>query len=121
MSNLLIGVVMTILVLIVLGLIVGYSLLVERLAARRPKSAQEETPSAQETPPPPSLMDVLMSRLFGSAGPIASIATEQRSYAVERSAEPSGTAPSEPVPDLAEQLAVKRQLLLLPTIIKFAG
>jgi hypothetical protein len=38
MSNLLIGLVMTALVLLTIGAIVGYSLWMERLEARRPKS-----------------------------------------------------------------------------------
>jgi hypothetical protein len=46
-----------------------------------------------------------MSRFLGAAGPVEPNGTEQRSYAAERSTEPSGTQPSEPVPDLAEQLA----------------
>lgn len=59
---------------------------------------------------PPSL--TLISRLFGSLGPAEPSATELRSYAVERSAEPSGTQPSEPVLDLLEQLAALDDALL---------
>jgi hypothetical protein len=121
MSNLLIGLVMTILVLAILGLIVGYSLFVERLGARRPKSAQAPTREETHPPPAPTLLDLIMSRLFGAAGPIEPIEREQRSYAMEHGAEPSGTVPSEPVPDLAEQLAALDDDALLDILARLPG
>jgi len=82
MSNLWIGVVMTILVLLVLGFIVGYSLLTERLAARRPKREEKEPARPVHSRPiaeapaeiTPSLTSLIMSRLLGSAGAIEAVA-----------------------------------------------
>lgn len=78
MSNLLIGLVMTLLVLATVGAIVGYSLWVERLEARRPKSeeapAREATHAPAEAPAESSLTrqiaGLIMSRVLGPAGPI---------------------------------------------------
>jgi hypothetical protein len=115
MEYFLIGLAMSVLIAVVLGGIVGYSLLMERLAARhpRPKSEsdgrQEATRAATSpAPSPPTLAERagahIMSRFLGAAGPVEPIATEQRSYAVERPREQPGTVAGELVPELLEQL-----------------
>jgi hypothetical protein len=108
MEYFLIGLAMSVLIAVVLGLIVGYSLLMERLAARRPKSEAhpvisraigEATPTTR-----PTLIDLIMSPFLGPAGEVEPIATEQRSYAVEQRREQMGTEDGNDVPDLAELL-----------------
>jgi predicted outer membrane lipoprotein len=89
----------------------------------RPKSEREE-----ETQPPPTqapmmshLVALIMSYVFGSAGPIEPVGTEQRSDAVERSTEPRVTQPAEPVPDLMEQLATLTDDELLDILARLPG
>lgn len=86
----------------------------------RPKS---ETPAQEENhaPPSPRLVEYVMSYLLGAAGPIEPVGTEQRSDAVERRAEPSGTPATEPVPDLVEQLAALDDDALLDILALLPG
>lgn len=85
MEYFLIGLAMSLLVAVVLGLIVAYSLCMERLAARRPKSSPEPEEATHAAPsrivsrplgdtPAPSITDLIssfiMSRFLGAAGPI---------------------------------------------------
>jgi hypothetical protein len=121
MSNLLIGAIMTALVLLTIGAIVGYSLWIERLEARRPKSEAAPVRKEAHTPATSTLAALIMSRLFGAAGPIDPAEMEQRSYAVERSAEPSGTQAAELVPALVEQLATLGDDALLDILALLPG
>jgi hypothetical protein len=93
---------MAVVVSIFLLFVVWWGRRTERAKSATPEG--ENTP-VQATPPAPTITDCIMSCLLGAAGPAESIETEQRSYAAEPRREPPGTAPSEPVPDLVEQLA----------------
>src|SRR5262245_6698663 len=114
MEYFLIGLAMSLLIALVLGLIIGYSLLTERLAGRRPKSeapAKEETHATARVvsrplgdAPAPSLTELIgsaiMSRFLGAAGPIESAGNHVAQEALgtgQRMAKP-GNAVNETLP-----------------------
>lgn len=63
----------------------------------------------------------VMSYIFGGAGPVDQIGTEQRSNAVERSTEQPGTYPAELVPILVEHLATLDDDVLLDILALLPG
>lgn len=99
---------MVVLVSLFLAFIVIYGRWAER---RAPKSEEAHAvishPIGEAAPTPPLIARAgahIMSRIFGAAGPIEPIPTEQRSYAVEQRAELPGTEDGNDVPDVLELL-----------------